>query len=74
MYCVFMHRSAPSTLIDEKHAGRTPESPPSRLIKVNCQLRADLKRRLDIYAAERGLKLQDVFDMALEAYLLQSAQ
>lgn len=66
-----MPRAAPSPPREEAPAAPSVDPPSPRLVKVNCQLRADLKRRVHIFAAEQGLKLQDVFDAALDAYLLQ---
>ena len=37
--------------------------------KVNVQLRPDLNRRIRVLAVQRGLKLHEVFNQAVEAYL-----
>lgn len=66
-----MPRAAPSPPREEVPAAPSHTVSASQLVKVNCQLRAELQRRLKVYAAERGLKLQDVFDEALDTYLIQ---
>lgn len=40
-----------------------------RWVKTSVSLRADTRMRLKRYAAARDMKLQDVIDEALDAYL-----
>lgn len=45
----------------------TPSPTPreKKMVKLHCMIDEDLKKRLDIYAIEKGLKIKDVVSQAI---------